>query len=297
MSVETRTSLKGVKTAAEAMEAAGLCWPVEDREMLTSTGKEISTHKAIVRGDTGDVLGVVGKGYKAIQNSTAFSFFDAARQSFGAEYTSAESLFGGKRIVLTAKLPGVMEPKLGDIVERTIQLMNSHDGTSSLFCSFMGKRLVCMNGMTRSVKEAYVYLRHTSKVESRAKEAFRALNISAQFFAEFEIQCKYLTQKIVDKQMVSRFLDEVIGSPYTTDESTKEVVESVRIQNKRDNVVEKFEHGLGNSGKTAWDLYNGLTEYVDHGTNLTNEDKRTNSALFGSGADIKSKAFDVALAL
>lgn len=296
MSRETRTNLDGVNSAAEAMDAANLSWSVQDQELLTGTGKVVDSHKAIVRGDTGEVLGVVGNGYKAIQNSTAFSFFDTARQSFGAKYTSAESLFGGRRIMLTATLPGGFEPRVGDVVAREIQLMNSHDGTSSLFCTFMGKRLVCLNGLTRKVKESQIYLRHTSQVDARAKEAFRVLNISIQFFKQFEDGCRVLAQKIVDKEMVNRFLDDVIGSPISEDESG-EINFSQRIQNKRDGVVEKFEHGLGNNGSSAWDLYNGLTEYVDHKKTTASEDRVINSALFGSGADLKSKAFDVALAL
>jgi hypothetical protein len=44
-----------------------------------------------------------------------------------------------------------------------------------------------------------------------------------------------------------------------------------------------------------WDLYNGVTDYVDH-LRTKDQDKAEVSALFGSGARIIETAFSAALA-
>ena len=47
----------------DAITISGLDWAVETRPVSVD-GKEIAGHKAIVRNDSGDVLGVVGERYR-----------------------------------------------------------------------------------------------------------------------------------------------------------------------------------------------------------------------------------------
>lgn len=54
---------------------------------------------------------------------------------------------------------------------------------------------------------------------------------------------------------------------------------------------------LDSAKGTAWGLLNAVTEYVDHERRARSDDHRTDSALFGSGALIKQRALDTALAL
>jgi hypothetical protein len=109
--------------------------------------------------------------------------------------------------------------------------------------------------------------------------------MSIKAFDVFQEKSKFLAQKLVDKQMVQRFLDEVI-----------EDTGSTRVKNQREKVQELFESGRGNFGKSAWHLYNGATEFVDH-FRSSDSKKRLDSAMFGSGALLKEKAFATALAL
>ena len=48
---------------------------------------------------------------------------------------------------------------------------------------------------------------------------------------------------------------------------------------------------------TAWGLVNGITEYVDTHRKARNQDYRLDSAWFGTGAQIKERAFQHAMAL
>jgi hypothetical protein len=75
----------GAMTAAEAIERAGLDWTTHTERIKTESGQVITGRrcKAVVRDDTGDVLGIVGKKHGIIDNRTCFDFMDCVSGSAG----------------------------------------------------------------------------------------------------------------------------------------------------------------------------------------------------------------------
>ena len=61
------------RTIEEAMEESGLGWEVEMRPLYLGDGSQVKGHKATVRMDTMEPLGVVGSRYQPLQNEDAFS--------------------------------------------------------------------------------------------------------------------------------------------------------------------------------------------------------------------------------
>ena len=62
------TRLDSPATAEEAITAAGLDYTVDLRPLMTSDGLSVPKRKATIRTDTNEPLGVVGAGYRPIQN-------------------------------------------------------------------------------------------------------------------------------------------------------------------------------------------------------------------------------------
>jgi hypothetical protein len=105
-------------TSAEAIIHAGLDYTVEKRPLFTFDKQifknqtdliiheiEVPNFYATVRTDTDQVLGVVGKDYNVVQNTDAFSSFDAiVGGKNGVLYETAGALGDGERIFITAKL-------------------------------------------------------------------------------------------------------------------------------------------------------------------------------------------------
>jgi phage/plasmid-like protein (TIGR03299 family) len=275
-----------IKTAAEAMEVAGLTWIAEQSEVMNVATSKISTiKKSIYRSDNQNELGVVGLSYTPLQCSDTFAFFDIICERYGAKYKYASEINGGSKVILYAEIEGAIAIKKGDDVRKGFILTNGFDGITAAETSFMVERLICTNGLRALVKDASskVSIRHTKSIHDKIQEALEVFTHSVEYFTKFEEQAKFLAQKMVDKNMVEKFLQKVVGES-----------ESKRTVTIKENITALFENGKGNHGETAWDLYNGLTEYVDHFKGKNNENREI-SSLIGSGVDLKEYAFDVAM--
>lgn len=108
------------KTVDEALVAAGLDWEVKPYPLFSNIplgsqdaqGRDqflkvpVNGNKAIIRSSDNKVLGVVGKGYRPLQNKEGFSFFDEALQNDLATIETAGSLRGGRRVWMLAHING-----------------------------------------------------------------------------------------------------------------------------------------------------------------------------------------------
>jgi phage/plasmid-like protein (TIGR03299 family) len=279
--------LDGIKSAEEALEKSGLAWSVEQQPLITGSGISVDSHKAVLRGDNNKIIGIVGRNYEPVQNTIAFAFFDVIAEKYGATYEYAGIIKDGRRVFLQAKLGNSFEAAAGDQVDSYITMVNAHDGTSSIHAFLTPIRLFCQNQLIRAIKSATtnIRLRHTSNVNDRFKEAMQVFNMSTEAFLLFEEKAKILAQKVVDMQMVETFLKKIVPESGST-----------RAKNQREKIENLFENGRGNRGQNAWELYNAAVEYVDH-ERSPNAEKALDSAMFGSGAVLKEKAFEAAISL
>lgn len=149
------------------------------------------------------------------------------------------------------------------------------------------KRLLCLNGLTRSEKESQIVFRHTLNVMNRMQIAMKVMDESHKYFDQFVALSKRMAEKAVNKAMVEKFLNGLYGS------------ESKVNDKKKENIVELFQNGQGNNlggGSTLWNLYNGATEHFNHHGSKT-DDKRLESFHFGTGQKKNALAFDLAVSL
>jgi hypothetical protein len=106
-----------------------------------------------------------------------------------------------------------------------------------------------------------------------------------------------LAEQQVTKTYVEGFVNALMPA-------TKEEV-STRTENRRNQITSLFSTGRGNNGETKWDLFNAVTEYVDHHSNgrVTESrmdrsealadiesEARFERSILGSGAGLKQKA-------
>jgi len=284
----TAHNVEGYHSVTAALEASNLLFNPVKVPVITGTGIDCPEHCAIVRDDTNTVLSVMGKDYTAFRTDQTFAIADTLMQEKNLKLTRAVETDGGKRILI--ELMGKATKQIGkDTVNETFQIVDSFDGSKKFHIRYGFFRLVCTNGLMIGEIQAEVGVRHTKHAQDRLAEALRAYQRAALQMDDIRIRMEALTQKRVDKAMVEKFIEGLIGK---VDEKS-----STRKQNQRNDLIDRFEHGRGNNGQTAWDLYNGAVEYYQHIVNPNNENARLASHLFETGHKQSQKAFALANAL
>jgi phage/plasmid-like protein (TIGR03299 family) len=305
------TQFKKGFTSEEALEAAGLDYEVELQE-LSTPNVVCESHKAIVRTDTQDVLGVVGNNYEPLQNKDAFRFFDALVKDKTALYETAGALKGGRQIWLLAKIQGQIDIIKNDPINKYFLLTNSHDGLRAVAGRVTPVRVVCDNTLTaamgKNVKEE-IRIVHRGNVADRLEFAGQLLAKIGAYYDELsEVYRKFATVQMKDKQMRT-YIAEALR-PYggvKTEEEALEIARlqqeegmSVRLQTEVNNVMTLVENGRGTDIKgvrgTLWGTYNAITEYVDHHkTPRSGDEGRVQYIGFGTGKMVKDAALKIGM--
>ncbi len=302
-----------VATAAEALKAAGLDWTVAKKPLFLMDGTPVDDHFAIVREDRNAPLGVVGNVYEPLQNKDAFSFFDAVVGSKEAIYHTAGSLRDGQYVWILAKLPGTIRVVKDDLIEKYLLLTNAHNGMKAARMMFTPIRVVCMNThnvaitlledemrKAKAAGEEYVgnaTMRHTTNLGVSVARVRQQLGIMSMQYQVYEEAAKRLAMTQVTTAAWKKYLVNVGIQPAVEPEkglstTTKKIIEEVSAM---------FDKGRGNDlpgvKHTAWGAFNAVVEYVDYSRSSEKNDTRSKSVLFGSGANMKQKAWDAALSI
>lgn len=130
----------------------------------TSTAQD---YQAVVRDDTGAVLGIHRKDYKLVPNRAVFVPFEEVILGSGVALQGIKVqegiAYGGRTVVREYIFPAVkVEPRVGDLVAFKLKVINSYDATNAFWAYAAGHRLCCLNGMVREERCAIVYARHTA---------------------------------------------------------------------------------------------------------------------------------------
>lgn len=306
-------------TADAALKLSGLDWQVVKKEICTKGNAEVDGIKVVgqnvpgfmatVRASDNKVLGVVSDNYQVIQNEEAFNILDTLVGEGLAMFHTAGSIFGGKRVFVTCKLPG--EINVGpDKVNKYLALATSHDGSMSLHIKWTPIRVVCWNTMSAAFRirggrvqaTDSVSIRHSPNYESRIKEIREILGLTDVYYSRVEETFQKLIETPMSEYELKQF-GEVLYQPTQEDEQGNPVVTQYTT-NKRDELLSLFVHGVGNDTadvkNTRWAALNAVTEQIDHHRNYwpskrggNSNDSRMDSVIWGTGAAIKKRALNL----
>ena len=208
-------------------------------------------YHAVVREDTGDVLGIHRGTYRLVPNREVFEPFEEAILRLGVPIEGLEVHEGlayrGRTVVREYIFPHVaLEPQIGDVVEFKLLVVNSYDATNAFRAVMAGRRRLCLNGLVGEERKAHVYARHTSGFSSeraidgiqRAMDRYFALDGEWKRWAAREI----------------------------TPEAAREVFEAMPEANPRrlTRLDEAWAVEAQLAGQTVWGLYNALTRWSTH---------------------------------
>lgn len=277
----------------DAITISGLDWAVETRPVSVD-GKEIAGHNAIVRNDSGDVLGVVGERYRPLQNRDQFNWFRPFLESGECQFETCGALKGGALVWVLAKVNrNDAEITADDMVRKYLLLTSSHDGSRSTSVGFCPIRVVCWNTLSAGLRDdrsTLLKVKHTASQNRALRTIRETINLVDETFEATAAQYRTLIACGVDRAAIRQYVKKVLE--LADDESNY----STRQRNILESVIDLCVNGVGNDGRTAWSAYNGVTQYVTHHYGR-NADSRLRANWYGEGKRLSDRAFAVAMQL
>lgn len=300
-------------TVREITTAAGLDYPIKLTPVYTTLKRrqlEIPNRRAVVRPDTGAVFSVVSDQWEPVQNRDWARFMERIIGRQNAIAQTAGALGQGERVWLLAKLEGSFGIK-GDEIERYLLHTNGHNGMIAFETMVVPTRVVCQNTLNIATASAscIVYRDiHTPGINQRLDPAIAKamLRKSGYYFETFIADAGALADRKMSARALDKFVADLFPLPALPAPSAPAMkalpapnmddykVPAI-IANKRELVKNLATDGLGNKRRgvagTAWAAFNGAVEYADYiqGTDAN----RTKSLLFGAGADLKQRAWNL----
>lgn len=285
------------QTWADAMKLAHLDFTLSDEPIRTDF-EIVASHKAIVRNDTQRTVGIVGTNFATIQPFEAFKFVDTLIETRSAHYVSAGLLADGARMWVLARVPAA-DISVGDDKSQTfLMFAQGFDGSLALIAKLTSVRVVCQNTLMASLADGNfaMKIKHTSGASARLKSAEKLLSGVAQNAADLEAKLRKLAARQLKRESITAILDRVFpkNADVEANQTRRENVLSEILTNFESNDNNAFPEQRG----TAYNLLNAITDYTDHtraakANGHSADFKRAESAMFGTGAILKSKALDV----
>jgi phage/plasmid-like protein (TIGR03299 family) len=292
------------RTTADALRAAGLDWAVAKRPIsLMDSARPIDSHVATVRQTDGAVLGVVGAGWTPVQNQQAFDWFEPLIAEGRGSFETAGSLRDGRVVWVLARLAESFEVVPGDAVRGFLLLSNSHDGSRAVEARFTPIRVVCANTLAMADRgretDRPIKIRHTRGVHAALDEAARVMGVVAQQLADTTEAYRLIASVQLNATKVDAFLRAVVPDNAKAASPKRTAAIRAEIQDLLDGKGVGLD--LPGVRGTAWAAYNAVTEFVDYARGMGEgrplDDTRLESIAFGSGAQMKRRALEAALAL
>lgn len=260
--------------------------------------KQVPGKKILTRSDTDDILSVVTDRYKLVQPREVMEFFRDLIEDMGFEMHTAGVLKDGNRVWALAKTGKDFSINGQDKVEGYLMLATSYDGKFSTTAQFTSIRVVCWNTLSWSLSaeegnQGVVKIPHTTDFDANAVKGELGLlgNINEEGWSQFQDNVVKLSEFQVSKKQAVEFFLELLG--------VEDGAEGRQLQTTK-KLLAFYESGPGSkfisSHNTTWGLVNAVSFFTDHARRGRN-DRRFDSASFGSGAQLKAQAFNKALEL
>lgn len=281
-------------TPDQMLTKAGLDWTVSTRSMyFKNTNKpeytEIPKRRVLVRDSDETILSTVGDGWKPLQNSEAFEFFNEFVIAGDMKMDTAGSLDDGRMVWGLAKLKDGFTVSKGDDVEGYLLFSNPHKYACSIEVRFTPVRVVCNNTLTYALNQ---YTQQSARLNHRqvfdAESVKETLGLASNFMQDYADVSKFLASKNYSKDSIKEYYNEVF--PIAGDNK--------RLKDLSRNAEAALETvntqpGAKLSEGSWWSAFNSVTYLIDHELGVS-QDTRLQSAWFGKGRQKKVSALEKA---
>ena len=289
----------------DAKSITGLDWQVKLIGGVSVTDETArvctsSRHTALVREDTGDILGIHGKRYRPVQNDQWFDIAYALGDQVKVE--SAGSLDEGRRIFLTLR-GETLNLQGNDQTVPYLALINSHDGSLKFAAVPTGVRVVCNNTLSlmlrQDTKRMYT-IRHDGSTAQKIQDMKAALIRFQVDRTNWLEDATKLQKKTVNHTDLVTFwgsvYERIWGKPVTEDE----IDSAAATLQKWELTVETERASLNYGDVDLWLASNAVSQDIQHSDPLRRtsswQERRITSNWFGDNAEKTASVFRTAMA-
>lgn len=291
--------------AEGAMQISNTGWEVGERSVQVD-GVTVPGYKSLLRLDTMQVLSIMRSTYKTRQNR---EHYEAVQQIIGSTdvtFESAGALGKGERVWCLAHVPGI-DYSIGDDTHKLYLLAAwSHDGSIASTWDMVDTRVVCANtlrvALGRGGKDAQtrVKVKHTSDSDAKFHRVVKIMAGAVESADDLKAKMTVLAERMVTKETMEETFNKLF--PVKDDQSK---LSKTRREGMLNEILLSYELNDNNAFPTqrgtAYNLLNAITNYTDHVRGTRKTDGRTElqarseSALFGSGVQVKQDALEIIL--
>lgn len=299
----------------DLLSQAGLNWSVLESESIETIAtvrtpdgpiqvtSPAPDHKALIRSDTRDVLGIVGRTYTPLQNTHLTQFARDLARTDTAQVEAAGSLFGGKRVWLAVRA-GTVHVDGRDPVAPYILLTNRHDGRGSFIAKLTSIRVVCWNTLSMSLADGQPQyrIRHTRNALSYVADAAEVLGLMTAATAHLQETSTYLSSQPIGSADLSKFFLRVFETlhgpinPNPTNASEERTLNrSVKAVATMTETATTERKTLAYPDMNRWLAVNAATSYIQKNKPSTDPSVLFESQLFGARDTNTTRILEAAL--
>lgn len=285
---------KRVNSLREACEAVGFSLSQEPISR-SSNGNIIPGEMGLFRSDTGGCVGIHSPNFTFLQPCDSLGVLERARQLVGGEWSSASAFKGGRMISGFVQIDTLIKaPRRGDSIGLSIAYFDRFDGGGKARLQLLANVLACDNGMTRSDSLVTFSEKHTGSLKDR----FAALEFKLMVNLQEQIEdLRGVVNTLDSRDMVQSEVESFARALFPAQDEENV---PARTASARDEVITGFTRGAGNVGRTRWDAFNAVTEYLDHRstfreTEFSREENRFESIVSGTVARTRNRALELLL--
>jgi len=265
--------------AQELLTASKTDWTVEKKPLFGPNGEPTNGY-GIFRADNDRCLGLVGSKYTITQNHEVLDMLMDAAGSVNIPAVRGGCLGMGERVYYQFQLPEVTIAGSKNL--RYLTGLTAHDGLTKIGFGATNVVVICQNTFFQAFKDCEA-VKHTPNHRDRLAGIISSLRESMSAEEQvIERMIKMSTTNVPEK-IDDDFLFEIIGGH----------LESTRSTNRLNDLKAAMSTEYNAHGETAYGLFNAVTRFTNHMTTYKDIDSKRKALMFGSGARINQRAFDL----